>query len=73
MDLWPVDIRRFGAFHNNDQFLKERAIESLGIHYNIPWPRFELQSGSKQYNHYELFHNNFVQEDHSGDHHCMTD
>ena len=44
LDLWPVDIRRFAAFHNDDRFLKERVSEVLGLHYMMPWPNRELQS-----------------------------
>src|SRR5712664_1495536 len=44
LDLWPVDIRRFAAFHNDDRFLKDRVSEVLGLHYMMPWPNRELQS-----------------------------
>src|ERR1043165_3944697 len=44
LDLWPVDMRRFAAFHNDDRFLKERVSEVLGLHYVMPWPNRELQS-----------------------------
>ena len=44
LDLWPVDIRRFAHFHNDDRFLKERVSEVLGLHYMMPWPNRELQS-----------------------------
>ena len=45
-DLWGVDVRRFGDFHgNNTNFVKSRALESLSIHYSIPYPRFEPSSG----------------------------
>ena len=44
LDLWPVDIRRFAPFHNDDAFLKERVSEVLGLHYMMPWPNRELQS-----------------------------
>lgn len=45
MDLWSVDIRRFGKYHANDNFQKQRSMETLGLHYQIPWPKYELQSG----------------------------
>jgi hypothetical protein len=45
MDLFPVDIRRFGSFHNNDAFLRERSCECLGVHYQIPYPKYELTTG----------------------------
>jgi sarcosine dehydrogenase len=44
LDLWPVDIRRFARFYDNDKFLKERVSEVLGLHYMMPWPNRELQS-----------------------------
>jgi glycine cleavage system aminomethyltransferase T/glycine/D-amino acid oxidase-like deaminating enzyme len=44
LDLWPVDIRRFAPFHNDDRLLKARVSEVLGLHYMMPWPNRELQS-----------------------------
>jgi 4-methylaminobutanoate oxidase (formaldehyde-forming) len=44
LDLWPVDIRRFARFYDNNAFLKERVSEVLGLHYMMPWPNRELQS-----------------------------
>jgi 4-methylaminobutanoate oxidase (formaldehyde-forming) len=44
MDLWEVDIRRFGAFTGNRQALAERTGETLGLHYAMRWPRQELQT-----------------------------
>ena len=48
LDLWPVDIRRFAPFHDDDRFLKERVSEVLGLHYMMPWPNRELQSARPQ-------------------------
>jgi 4-methylaminobutanoate oxidase (formaldehyde-forming) len=48
LDLWPVDIRRFAPFHNDDRFLKARVSEVLGLHYMMPWPNRELQSARPQ-------------------------
>jgi len=45
MDLWSVDIRRFAPFHNNDRWLRDRTFETLGLHYQISWPRREFESG----------------------------
>ncbi|MGN6470613.1 MAG: GcvT family protein [Rhizobiaceae bacterium] len=42
MDLWPVDIRRFAAFNNNQRWLHDRVKETLGLHYAMPWPNREL-------------------------------
>jgi 4-methylaminobutanoate oxidase (formaldehyde-forming) len=44
MDLWEVDIRRFGAFNANRKALAERTGETLGLHYAMRWPRQELQT-----------------------------
>ena len=44
LDLWPVDIRRFAAFHGDQAFLHDRVSEVLGLHYMMPWPNRELQS-----------------------------
>lgn len=44
-DVWPVDIRRFADFHGNDQWLEARVKETLGLHYVMPWPNKELESG----------------------------
>jgi len=44
LDLWPVDIRRFAPFHDDDKFLKARVSEVLGLHYMMPWPNRELAS-----------------------------
>ncbi|MDX8481543.1 FAD-dependent oxidoreductase [Mesorhizobium sp. VK24D] len=41
-DLWPVDIRRFAAFNNNQRWLHDRVKETLGLHYAMPWPNREL-------------------------------
>ena len=45
MDLWPVDIRRFGANQNNKNYLKERISESLGWLYKLPYPCLERTKG----------------------------
>ena len=45
IDLWSVDIRRFGAFANNTGFLKERVTEVLGLHYQMAWPNREFETG----------------------------
>ena len=45
MDLWPVDIRRFGAHHRDTKFLIERTTEATGKHYTMAWPSEEHESG----------------------------
>ena len=43
-DLVAVDIRRFAPFHGNHRFLRERVVETLGLHYAVPWPNRELET-----------------------------
>jgi len=38
MDLWPVDIRRFGTFQNTLKSLRERSTETLALHYAVSFP-----------------------------------
>ena len=45
MDLWPVDIRRFGHVHRDDLFVRSRTLEAYGKHYAIAWPHEEYTSG----------------------------
>jgi sarcosine dehydrogenase len=45
MDLWAVDIRRFGPWANNRAFLRERVTEVLGLHYQMAWPNREFETG----------------------------
>jgi sarcosine dehydrogenase len=45
VDLWPVDIRRFGAPHGDDGFVRARTLELYGKHYTIAWPGEEHASG----------------------------
>ena len=44
VDLWDVDIRRFAPFHANRAHLRDRTVETLGLHYAMRWPREELVS-----------------------------
>jgi sarcosine dehydrogenase len=37
-DLWPVDIRRFGAPHGDINWVRARTLELYGKHYAIAWP-----------------------------------
>ncbi|MFZ4509889.1 MAG: GcvT family protein [Candidatus Nanopelagicales bacterium] len=43
-DLVSVDIRRFGFFNNNPQWLRARVGEVLGLHYAVPWPNREFDT-----------------------------
>jgi glycine cleavage system aminomethyltransferase T/glycine/D-amino acid oxidase-like deaminating enzyme len=44
VDLGDVDIRRFAGFHGNRAHLRARTVETLGLHYAMRWPRYELKS-----------------------------
>ena len=44
LDLWPFDIRRFGALQAGQRFLHDRAVESYSKYYAIHWPGEELES-----------------------------
>ncbi len=37
-DLWAVDLRRFGAVHQDRQWVQARTLELYGKHYTIAWP-----------------------------------
>lgn len=45
MDLVAVDIRRFSPSDGNNRWLRERVVEVLGMHYEVPWPHREMQRG----------------------------
>ena len=45
MDLWPVDIRRFGALHRDRGWVLTRTVEVYGKHYTMAWPHEEYESG----------------------------
>ncbi|MGH9578237.1 MAG: glycine cleavage T C-terminal barrel domain-containing protein, partial [Terriglobales bacterium] len=47
-DLFEVDIRRFGAYAADTDWLRARTVETLGLHYAMRWPRHELESGRPQ-------------------------
>lgn len=47
-DLAAVDVRRFAPFHGDEAWLRSRVSEVLGLHYAIPWPNRELESGRPQ-------------------------
>jgi sarcosine dehydrogenase len=44
-DLWPVDIRRFGANHKDPAWVRTRTLEAYARHYSIAWPSEEYVSG----------------------------
>ena len=45
MDLWPVDIRRFGKPHGDIDWVRSRTLELYGKHYTMAWPHEEHASG----------------------------
>lgn len=44
-DLVSVDIRRFSPLHDNHSWLRDRVAETLGLHYAVPWPNREAETG----------------------------
>jgi 4-methylaminobutanoate oxidase (formaldehyde-forming) len=44
LDLWPVDIRRFGGHHADPNWTRARTLELYGKHYTIAWPFEEHES-----------------------------
>lgn len=47
-DLAAVDVRRFAPFHGDNDWLRSRVAEVLGLHYAIPWPNQEMRTGRPQ-------------------------
>ena len=47
LDLWSVDIRRFGEHHRELGYVRDRTLELYGKHYSITWPGAEHESGRK--------------------------
>jgi 4-methylaminobutanoate oxidase (formaldehyde-forming) len=41
VDLWPLDIRRFGAFHDSRAYVFDSAIAMYADHYLMAWPERE--------------------------------
>lgn len=44
LDIWPLDIRRFGPYHHSRAYNLERTRELYGKHYTIHWPHEERDS-----------------------------
>jgi sarcosine dehydrogenase len=44
MDLWPVDIRRFGPAHRDTGWVRTRTLEAYAKHYAMAWPSEEYAS-----------------------------
>ncbi|MEP9365035.1 FAD-dependent oxidoreductase [Nocardioides sp. CN2-186] len=47
-DLVGVDVRRFAPFQADNRWLRSRVAEVLGLHYAVPWPNRELETGRPQ-------------------------
>jgi 4-methylaminobutanoate oxidase (formaldehyde-forming) len=47
-DLVAVDVRRFAPFHGDEDWLRSRVAEILGLHYEVPWPLREPATGRDQ-------------------------
>ncbi len=44
LDIWPLDIRRFGPYHRSRSYNVTRTHELYGKHYTIHWPNEEHDS-----------------------------
>ncbi|WP_426244486.1 GcvT family protein [Nocardioides sp. LHG3406-4] len=44
-DLVGVDVRRFAPYAADNDWLRSRVAETLGLHYAIPWPLREPETG----------------------------
>jgi 4-methylaminobutanoate oxidase (formaldehyde-forming) len=44
LDLWPLDVRRFGPHHGTRAFMYPRAVEHYAHHYKMRYPGQEHQS-----------------------------
>lgn len=44
LDLWPLDVRRFGPHHGTRTFMYPRAVEHYAHHYKMRYPSQELES-----------------------------
>ena len=45
MDLWAVDIRRYGSPHLSIDWVRARTLELYGKHYTLAWPHEEHEAG----------------------------
>ena len=44
LDLWPLDVRRFGPHHGTRAFMYPRAVEHYAHHYKMRYPGQEAES-----------------------------
>ncbi len=47
LNIWPLDIRRFGHYHRSLRYNVERTKEIYGKHYTISWPHEEHDSARR--------------------------
>lgn len=47
LNIWPLDIRRFGQYHHSLRYNIERTKEIYGKHYTISWPHEEHDSARR--------------------------
>jgi len=45
MDLWAVDIRRFGQPHGDPDFVRTLTVEACARHYDVAYPHVEHEAG----------------------------
>ena len=45
LDLWELDILRFGPAHESPHYVRDRTLEAYAHHYSISWPHEEYHSG----------------------------
>lgn len=44
LDLWPLDVRRFGSHHGTRAFMYPRAVEHYAHHYKMRYPGQEAET-----------------------------
>ena len=44
LDLWPLDVRRFGPHHGTQSFMYPRAVEHYAHHYKMRYPSQEHET-----------------------------
>ena len=44
LDLWKLDVLRFGKYHQSRDYVRDRTIESYAHHYAMSWPDEEFES-----------------------------
>jgi 4-methylaminobutanoate oxidase (formaldehyde-forming) len=55
LDIWPLDIRRFGPHHRSRSYNVTRTAELYGKHYTIHWP-FEEHRSARGVRRSPLYH-----------------